>query len=86
MNREDINIGNAVGDRRTYLSPRTEIIKMNTSNLVMASPLNIPIEDPGATDANGKQWHGDMDSWDEVDATPIKKQGVFGNSRHVCRE
>ena len=29
MNREDINIGNAVGDRRTYLSPRTEIIKMN---------------------------------------------------------
>ena len=49
MNREDINIGNAVGDRRTYLSPRTEIIKMNTSNLVMASPLNIPIEDPGGS-------------------------------------
>ena len=73
MNTKDKKISNVAGDRRTYLSPRTEIIKMNTSNLVMASPLNIPIEDPGATDANGKQWHGDMDSWDEVDANPYKK-------------
>ena len=73
MNTEDKNISNAAGDRRTYLSPPTEIITMGTSNLVMASPLNIPIEDPGATDANGKQWHSDMDSWDEVDANPYKK-------------
>lgn len=72
MNREDINISNAAEDRRTYLSPRTEIIKMATSNLVMGSPsetIEIPIDEPGATDANGKKWQGDdFDSWDEEDA------------------
>ncbi|KXA38498.1 hypothetical protein [Prevotella corporis] len=73
MNTEDKNISNAADDRRTYLSPRTEIIKMATSNLVMASPIEIPIDSPGATDANGKQWQGDFDSWDEVDANPYKK-------------
>ncbi|WP_279112429.1 hypothetical protein [Hoylesella timonensis] len=68
MNTEDKNISNAAGDRRTYLSPRTEIIKMATSNLVMGSkdPIEIPIDSPGALDANGKQWQGDdLDSWDE---------------------
>ena len=65
MNREANNIYNAAGNRRTYLSPRTEIIKMGTSNLIMES-IEIPIGDPGATDANGKQWQGDdLDSWDE---------------------
>ncbi|GAA2994898.1 hypothetical protein HUK48_01770 [Prevotella corporis] len=73
MNTEDKNISNAAGDRRTYLSPRTEIITMGTSNLVMGSPIEIPIDSPGATDANGKQWQGDFDSWDEVDANPYKK-------------
>lgn len=65
MNTKDKNINNAADDRRTYLSPRTEIIKMNTSNLVMASPIEIAIDEPGATDANGKQWQGDFDSLDE---------------------
>ena len=73
MNREDINISNTADDRRTSLSPRTEIIKMNTSNLVMASPIEIAIDEPGATDANSKQWQGDLDSWDEVDANTYKK-------------
>ena len=73
MNTEDKNISNAAGDRRTYLSPRTEIITMGTSNLVMGSPIEIPIDSPGATDANGKQWQGDFDSWDEVDANPYTK-------------
>ena len=73
MNTEDKNISNAAGDRRTYLSPRTEIITMGTSNLVMGSPIEIPIDSPGATDANGKQWQGGFDSWDEVDAKPHKK-------------
>lgn len=74
MNTKDKNISNAAGDRRTYLSPRTEIIKVTTSNLVMASPLEIPIDTTGdATDANSKQWQGDLDSWDEVDANTYKK-------------
>ncbi|WP_277016908.1 hypothetical protein [Prevotella corporis] len=73
MNTKDKNISNAADDRRTYLSPRTEIIKMATSNLVMASPIEIPVDGSDATDANGKQWHSDMDSWDEVDANPYKK-------------
>lgn len=66
MNTKDKNINSTTGDRRTYLSPRTEVIKMNTSNLVMGSPLEIPIDEPGAFDANGKKWQGDdLDSWDE---------------------
>ncbi len=56
MNTKDKNINNAAGSRRTYLSPRTEIIKMATSNLVMESPsdtIEIPVDpDGGATDAN----------------------------------
>ena len=73
MNTKDKNISNAAGDKRTYLSPRTEFIKVTTSNLVMASPIEIPIGDSDATDANGKQWQGDLDSWDEVDTNPNKK-------------
>lgn len=68
MNRDNININSTAGDRRTYLSPRTEIIKMGTSNLVMASPIEIAIDEPDATDANGKQWQGDFDSLDEEGA------------------
>lgn len=55
MNTKDKNISNTAGSRRTYLSPRTEIIKMGTSNLVMRSPdtIEIPVDpDSGATDAN----------------------------------
>lgn len=76
MNTIDINTNSTAGVRRTYLSPRTEIIKMNTSNLVMGSTLEIPIDDPGATDANGKQWQGDdLDSWDEEDGSNDKNWG-----------
>lgn len=79
MNTKDKKISNVAGDRRTYLSPRTEIIKMNTSNLVMGSPspLEIPIDTTGdATDANGKQWQGDdLDSWDEEDGNYEKNWG-----------
>lgn len=65
MNIENKNISNAAGGRRTYQSPCTEIIKVTTSNLVMASTLEIPIDSGDATDANGKQWQGDFDSWDD---------------------
>lgn len=76
MNKDDKNINSTAGDRRTYLSPCTEIIKMATSNLVMGSPLEIPIDDPGATDANGKQWQGgDLDSWDEENGNYEKNWG-----------
>lgn len=52
MNTIDINTNSTAGVRRTYLSPRTEIIKMATSNLVMGSDdsIEIPIDTPGATD------------------------------------
>ena len=73
MNTIDINTNSTAGVRRTYLSPRTEIIKMATSDLVMGSPIEIPEDGTGATDANGKKWQGDFDSWDEVDANPYKK-------------
>ncbi len=77
MNTKDKNISNAAGDRRTYLSPCTEIIKINTSNLVMTSPLEIPIDTTGdATDANSKQWQGDdLDSWDDEDGSNDKSWG-----------
>ena len=75
MNTKDKNISNAADDRRTYLSPRTEIIKMATSNLVMASPIEIPVDGSDATDANGKQWQGDFDSWDEEEDNYEKDRG-----------
>ena len=75
MNRDNININSTAGDRRTYLSPRTEIIQMRISNLIMES-LEIPVEGSDATDANGKQWQGDdLDSWDEADASNDKSWG-----------
>ncbi|WP_276911809.1 hypothetical protein [Hallella colorans] len=78
MNTIDINTNSTAGVRRTYLSPRTEIIKMATSNLVMGSDdsIEIPIDTPGATDANGKQWQGDdLDSWDEENGNDEKNWG-----------
>ena len=79
MNTKDKNINSTAGDRRTYLSPRTEIIKMATSNLVMGSPsetIEIPRDDLDATDANGKKWQGDdLDSWDEADGNDEKSWG-----------
>lgn len=75
MNTKDKNISNAAGDRRTYLSPRTEIIQMRISNLIMES-LEIPVDGSDATDANGKQWQGDdLDSWDEEDTSNDKNWG-----------
>ena len=66
MNIENKNISNAAGGRRTYLSPCVQIIKMETTN-PLAESLEIPIDSPGATDANSKRWQGDLDSWDEED-------------------
>ena len=89
MNTKDKNISNAAGDRRTYLSPCTEIIKMNTSNLVMGSPspLEIPIDTPGATDANGKRWQGDdLDRGTRRMAATKRAGEACGNPRHACRE
>ena len=75
MNTNDKNISNAASDRRTYLSPCVQIIKMETTN-PLAESLEIPIDTPGATDANGKQWQGDdLDSWDEADGCNDKSWG-----------
>lgn len=75
MNTKDKKISNAAGDRRTYLSPCTEIIKMGT-NAGMMETWSIPRDgyDPGV--ANGKQWQGDdLDSWDEEDGNYEKNWG-----------
>ena len=65
MNREDINSSNAAGDRRTYLSPRTEVITMDAISL-LAESFGIPRKDENTDEAYGKQWQGDdLDSWDE---------------------
>lgn len=72
MNREYININSTAGDRRTYLSPRTELIKMETTN-PLAESLGIPRTDEDTDEAYGKQGQDDSDSWDEVDANPYKK-------------
>lgn len=75
MNREDIIISNIAGDRRTYLSPRIEIIKMETTNL-LAESFAIPRTDENTDEAYGKQWQGDdLDSWDEVDSSNEKDWG-----------
>lgn len=74
MNTEDKNINNAAGGRRTYLSPRTEITKMDT-NAGMMETRTIPRDGYDAGVANGKQWQGDMDSWDEEDGNDEKDWG-----------
>lgn len=74
MNRDDINISNAAGDRRTYLSPRTQIIKMDT-NAGMMETRSIPRDDFDANGANSKRWQGDLDSWDEEDGNYEKNWG-----------
>ena len=74
MNTKDININNAADGRRTYLSPRTEIIKMETTN-PLAESLAIPRTDENTDEAYGKQWQGDLDSWDEADGSNDKSWG-----------
>ncbi len=75
MNTKDKNISNAADDRRTYLSPRTEIIKMGT-NAGMMETISIPRKDENTEEAYGKQWQGDdFDSWDEEDANYEKNWG-----------
>ena len=74
MNREDIIISNIAGDRRTYLSPRTEIIKIGTINL-LAESFGIPRKDESTDEAYGKQWQGDLDSWDDEDGNYEKNWG-----------
>ncbi len=75
MNTKDKNINNAAGSRRTYLSPRTEVIKMDT-NAGMMENWSMRRE-PGLNgyDANGKRWQGDLDSWDEADGSNDKNWG-----------
>ena len=74
MNTKDININSTAGDRRTCLSPRTEIIKMETTN-PLAESLAIPRTDENTDEAYGKQWQGDLDSWDEADGSNDKSWG-----------
>lgn len=75
MNTKDKNISNAAGDRRTYLSPRTEIIKMAT-NAGMMEIISIPRTDQNTHEAYGKQWQGDdLDSWDEENGNDEKNWG-----------
>ena len=75
MNRDNININSTAGDRRTYLSPRTEIIKMETTN-PLAESLGIPRTDEDTKEAYGKQWQGDdLDSWDDEDGSNDKSWG-----------
>lgn len=74
MNREDININSTAGDRRTYLSPRVQIIKMETIN-PLAESLAIPRKDENTDEAYGKQWQGDFDSWDEEAGSNDKNRG-----------
>lgn len=74
MNRDNININSTAGDRRIYLSPRTEIIKMETTN-PLAESLAIPRTDENTDEAYGKQWQGDLDSWDEADGSNEKSWG-----------
>lgn len=74
MNRDNINVNSTAGDRRTYLSPCTEIIKMETIN-PLAESLGIPRKDENTDEANGKQWQGDFDSWDEEDGNYEKDRG-----------
>ncbi|ERJ76595.1 hypothetical protein HMPREF0653_01446 [Prevotella disiens JCM 6334 = ATCC 29426] len=75
MNRDNINVNSTAGDRRTYLSPCTEIIKMETIN-PLAESLGIPRKDENTDEANGKQWQGDdLDSWDEEEGSNDKNWG-----------
>ena len=75
MNTKDKKISNAAGERRTDLSPCTEIIKMGTSAGMMET-WSIPRDQWDAGVANGKQWQGDdLDSWDEEDANDEKNWG-----------
>lgn len=71
MNRDNINVNSTAGDRRTYLSPCTEIIKMETIN-PLAESLGIPRKDENTDEANGKQWQG---SWDEEEGSNGKDRG-----------
>lgn len=75
MNTKDKKISNAASDRRTYLSPCTEIIKMGT-NASMMETWSIPRDGYDAGVANGKKWQGDdLDSWDEEDVNDEKSWG-----------
>ena len=50
MNTNDKNINNTASDRRTYLSPCVEIIKMETTN-PLAESLGIPRTDEDTNEA-----------------------------------
>lgn len=58
MNTKDKNINNAAGSRRTYLSPRIEILKMETTNL-LTETLAIPRTDEDTDEAYAMPWQGD---------------------------
>lgn len=73
MNTKDKKISNAAGDRRTYLSPCTEVITMDVIS-PLAESLGIPRKDENTDEAYGKQWQGDLDSWEEVETNTYKKK------------
>lgn len=74
MNTEDKNINNAAGNRHTYLSPRTEIIKIGTVNFIAVSEsLKIPRTEEETDEAYGKRWQGD--DLDDVDANYCENWG-----------
>ncbi|MDU6554432.1 MAG: hypothetical protein E6507_06085 [Prevotella bivia] len=64
MNTKDKNINNAAGSRRTYLSPRTEILKMEITNL-LDETLAIPRTDENTDEAYAKPFPGDVNSLGE---------------------
>ncbi len=74
MNTKDKNINNAADDRRTYLSPCTEVITMGVIN-PLAESLKIPRTDENTDEAYGKRWQGDLDSWDEETGNYEKNWG-----------
>ena len=57
-------ISNTAGSRRTYLSPRTEILKMEITNL-LDETLAIPRTDENTDEAYAKPFPGDVNSLGE---------------------
>ncbi len=64
MNIGEKNMNKTICDRRTYLQPRIEIIKMST-NAGMMDTVTIERKNENTDEAYGKQVECDMDVWDD---------------------
>lgn len=64
MNTIEKNMKKTICNRRTYLTPSTEIIKMATSYGMMET-LSIPRKDENTDEAYAKPMTGEMDMWDD---------------------